>query len=187
MNGENSQNNNQECCASGDCSCKSEKNKNRGIKTTVFLAVIVAAIGVTAYSLFFKNADAGKAGCLPGASPGRLEKLTVIPELNDRLRDLDFALVVIADSAYPIPAEITGALDSALSEIKSKTEKADILYLVSGNPGYAEAIEQYTITGFPAILALGRYGDRLLIRSGITVEAITRAHKAISIVPAPCC
>lgn len=178
---------NQNCCGPGECCSDADQKNNKGFKTVIFTAVIVLAIGVTAYSLFFKSADAGKVGCVPGAVPEPLENLSAIPELNDMLGDLDFAFVIISDSDIEIPGEISGTVESAMSEIKLKNEKAGVVFLKPGNPGYDTIADEYTITGFPAVLALGRYGHRLLIRSGITVETLLLAHNISATPPVPCC
>lgn len=188
MSGENhNSGENQDCCGQGDCCSDTNPKKNRGFKTVVFAAVIVLAIGVTAYSLFFKSADAGKAGCDPTTMIAPLENLSTIPELNEMLVDLDFAFVIISDSDIEVPGGISETVESAMSEIKLKTEKSRIVFLKPGDPGYDSITDEYTITGFPAVLALGRYGDRLLIRSGITVETLILAHKISAIPPVPCC
>ncbi|MEE9553828.1 MAG: hypothetical protein V3W18_05970 [candidate division Zixibacteria bacterium] len=178
---------NQNCCGPGECCSDTDPNKNKGFKSIAFTAIIVLAVGVTTYSLFFKSADAGKAACDPVAIIAPLENLTAIPELDNLLGDLDFALIVISGSDIETPGEIPNILDSALSEIKLKTEKAGVINLLPGDSGYDKVIEEYTITGFPAVLALGRYGHRLLIRSGITIETLILAHKISASAPAPCC
>ena len=178
---------NRDCCGSGDCCSDTDSNKTSGFKTIAFTAVIVLAIGVTAYSLFFKSADAGKAGCDPATVIAPLESLSVIPELNNMLGDLDFAMVVISDSETVIAGEITEAVESALTEAKLTTEKAGVIFLKSRDTGYDMVVDEYTITAFPAVLALGRYGDRLLIRSGISIETLMLAHKLTASAPAPCC
>lgn len=181
----NSQDNNQECCSSGDCACNTNKQSGGGLKTFAFYIIILAAIGIAGYSLFFKSADAGKADCVPGAVPAPLETLSSIPELNTKLGDLDFVFILMTEKDFTENSDIPAIVDSALAEIGA--DKSKVIRLTVDDPIFGKVADEYVITGFPAVLSLGRYGDRLLIGSGVTLETLKLAYKISATAPLPCC
>jgi len=180
--GESRDGENRECCGAGDCDCESLSKKNTGPKTFIFSAIIVLAAAIAVYSLFFKSAGAGKAGCLPGAAARPQETLSTIPALNDRIGELDFVFVVLDDSKTD---KISQIIESSLSNINSA--EAGVIVMGPDDELFATVADQYAITGFPAVLSLGRYGNKLLIRGNITMESLIQAHKLAATAPAPCC
>ncbi len=182
-NNENNDLNQSSCCSGGECS---PKDGGGGFfKTSIFAIIIILALGVTAYSLFFKK-NAATADCAPGAVPKPVEYLSEVPGLREELSENDFAILVFSDGYNETSSEIKGTLDNCMKIIQSKSPGTEMLVLTPEAPYYQEAVDHYVITGFPAVLTLGRYGNRLLIRSGITDLKLLAAYNDISAPPACC-
>lgn len=173
------------CCENGDCS--PPKNENKIMKTIVFAFIILLALVVTSYSLFFKDREAAAPDCEPGATAKPLEEITKIPALQNRLAGADVALVVFTDTGEDLPVVVGDKIDKSLSIIAAEMSNSKTVILTPEDPCYEEAVDHYVITGFPSVMVLGRYGEKLLVGSGITEERIMEAYESVSNPPAPCC
>lgn len=173
------------CCEGGDCPPRDDGKK--AIKTVAFAVIILLALAVTSYSLFFKDRKAAVPDCDPGAVVKPLEEITAIPALQELLAGADLALLVFTETDDVPPAELCETMDKSFSLIRDKTPKSEMMILSPDNPAYEEAVDYYIITGFPSVMVLGRYGDKLLVGSGITEERIMNAYELVSNSPAPCC
>ncbi len=175
---------NEPCCSEGG-DCPPENTGSPIIKTIIFAIVIILAMGVTSYSLFFKK-DASAPACVPGETPKALEELSTVPGLKEQLTDLDFAILVFTDTFDEIPTELSATIEGASSVFQAKTPGMETFILSPEDQYYDEAVDHYVITGFPAVLALGRYGNKLLVRSGITDSKLVAAYNETSN-PLACC
>jgi hypothetical protein len=173
------------CCEGGDCSPRDYGNKT--IKTIAFAFIILLALGVTSYSLFFRDKEASLADCDPGAVAKPLEEITKIPALQERLSGADLALLVFTETDEILPVEISEMIDKSFSLIRDETSNSKIIILSPDDPDYEEAVDYYIITGFPSVMVLGRYAEKLLVGKGISEERILKAHDIVSNPPAPCC
>jgi len=173
------------CCEGGDCS--PPKDENRIMKTIVFAFIILLALAVTSYSLFFRDREAAEPDCEPGTTAKPLEEIATIPALQERLSGVDLALLIFTETDEELPVELSETLDKSFSLIRDETPNSEILILSSDDSDYKMLVDYYIITGFPSIMVLGRYGEKLLVRSGITEERILQAYESVSNPPEPCC
>ncbi len=97
----------QDCC-SDDCDCGSQQNSAGGRKLRMFasLVIILAAVAVTAYSLYSDSAPDGDLQAVPVAAPSALI-LESPAQISDHLADCDFFYLVLPD----------GQLDTSLDKI----------------------------------------------------------------------
>jgi len=173
------------CCENGDCSPRDDGKK--AIKTAAFAFIILMALAVTSYSLFFKDREAAAPDCEPGATAKPLEEIATIPALQERLSGADLALLIFTETDEELPVELSETLDKSFSLIRDETPKSEMLILSPDDSDYEMLVDYYIITGFPSIMVLGRYGEKLLVGSGITEERIMEAYESVSNPPAPCC
>jgi hypothetical protein len=173
------------CCEDGDCPPR--KDDNKIIKTVVFAFIILLALAVTSYSLFFRNREAAQPDCDPEATAKPLEEITTIPALQEVLSGADLALLVFAETDEILPAEVRETIDKSFSLISDEISNSKIVILSPDDPYYEEAVDYYIITGLPSVMVLGRYGDKLLVGNGISKERILQAYEKVSNPPAPCC
>jgi len=181
------------CCDDSDCCSALAPGSDAGgtgWKTAIFTVVILLAVAVAAYSLFWRGDEGGNAsGCVPGsaACAAACGGLPAIAGLEQELAGNDFALLVFPGPGDQLPRAVETTVSIANIAINARGARARRLTLHPDDPVYANAAEQFKVATFPAVLALGKTNSVVLTGSSIHEDTILRIYDQNSIVlPADC-
>ena len=172
------------CCEDRTCCSVSNsgaQGRNRAWQTGVFAVVILLAIAVTAYSLFWRGGgDTGGSSCCPGGSEAcatTAGSLPTIAGLNESLAGLEFALVILPGLEEELPQSFTEAAAAATTKLKASGVRMSVFTLRPDDSVFKTAVNQFEVTAFPAVLALGQFNNVILTQGRITEEAILKAYQ----------
>ena len=170
-----------DCQCQGDdcCSPQSGSGGKGPLKTVLFSIIVIAAMAVTAYSLFIKEPPAAGT-CGPSCGPDAVcGDLTNIEPLKPRLDGLQFAYLVINDTNSS-GTKLTGLVDLAVDSLKVLKIKAGSISLNPGDPGYAEAVDYFELDQFPIAIAIGCTVDIIINDDPVTLEGLMKAWQRAS-------
>jgi hypothetical protein len=168
-----------QCQGNGCCSPQSGPGGKSPLKVVLFSIIVIAAMSVTAYSLFVKEPpEVGSCGssCGPDEVCG---DLTNIEPLKPRLAGLQFAYLVINDTNGS-DSELAGLVDSAVDSLKVLKVKAGSISLNPDDPGYAEAVDYFELDQFPIAIAIGCTVDIIINDDPVTLTGLLKAWRRAS-------
>jgi hypothetical protein len=173
-------------CSGGASCCKPPASgPSRAFKTGVFTLVLLLALGVSTYSLFWRDSGIDVAGCDPGAGGCGGAVVTGIAFLDQQFIGADFGLVVLADASGS--PTTTAAVGDVAARIMTTTRKLKVVNLTPDDPLFSAVIRKYALSTSPAVIALGGTGHVVLRGPQITAETLWQTFQKFGSTAANCC
>lgn len=176
------------CDCSNDpaCCAPSPSGLSRAWKTGIFTIVILVAVGISAYSLFWHDPGNNVGGC--GFGAGGCETgcaiLTGIPTLDQQLIGVDFGLVVIP--AETGSSETSAAIGGVAARLMAASARFRVINLSDDDPTTRKVIDKYALAAFPSVVALGGTNSAVFVGDEITEETLWQASQKFSAATAAC-
>lgn len=151
-------------------------NKSRAAQTIVFVVVMLLAVAVAAYSLYYKESTETSCGTLPVSFEG----ISGTPALADELLGYEFAIVILKTDETAFTSEMNDAVVEASATAKAGGIRTNILRLNSEHAAFDALVIQYEIEDFPAVLVLGEDSTVVILSNDITEESMMSAYKKVT-------
>lgn len=168
-------------CADSAC-CTPESSGSSKIKTISFLIIILAALSVTAYSLFFNKA---------GQDAEQSAEIKIQPPAftDATLGEADFLYLVLegagsAEAKNPIVLDLVNQAATALEKQKAKVVTASV---IPGSALFSAAVEQFQITVLPAVVVAKKGMPPVLLTEEISETSLLKAYVTGGCVPGGAC
>jgi hypothetical protein len=170
--------NKSECCPGGDCGCSTGSNsgKDRFWRLIISVTIILLAVAVTAYSLFYKTPDPN--ACCPStggicAVPG--DTILTVESLNSRMGSLELSLIIVTDENAEYAEDLKKMILTRMGKISEMNIIADTIIIRPTDPVYTAAVSQFELTELPAVIAMTEIDNAVLNGGNITSDALADA------------
>ncbi len=175
-----------DCSEGSSCCAPPSGGPSKALKTGILTVIVLLALGVSAYSLFWRDSGAGAAGCDPGAGGcgSGCAISTGIPLLDQRLIGADFGLVVIIDETEA--PTTSAAIGSVAARIMATDQTMRVINLTSDDPVASAIIDKYSPASYPAVIALGGTSNATFAGAEITEDALWQTFQAFGHAAAVC-
>jgi hypothetical protein len=180
---------NEPCCDGGDC-CSTPSSGGR-LKTFLFTAIIVLAVGVGAYSLFLREPEQ-VAGCGPGSSCGPVSScvptspitsIRASVSLDDQLKGLDCAVLIFLRDGDKLSREQDDAVSSAIAVLKEKEINVEVATVPQSDPQFEAGLERFGISRMPSVVVLSNSGSGVRDFDNISYDAIMDIFNKVHSLP----
>jgi len=175
--------NNQSCdcgpneCCPGDSMSKGQSY--RAIKTVVFIAVMLAAVVVGAYSLIENGSEADNPPAIA------IEDQVVDPLASQRfdfikdfIGDGEMAYLTLngAGAALNDNERVAALVDEAAALLDKKGVRVKTASVFPGDSIFSRVVELYEVKALPLVLAMKSSGQSIIIDSAITENSLLTAY-----------
>jgi len=175
--------NNQSCnCGSDEC-CPDDSSpaglSHKGIRTAVFLAVMLAAVVVGAYSLMENGKEADNPPAIT-AGDQFADSLTIerYDFIKDFIGDNQMAYLTLngAGAALDNNEIVVALVDEVAGLLRGKDIQVRTASVFPGDSIFSRVVELYDVKALPLVLAMKSDGQSIIIDSSITENSLLTAY-----------
>lgn len=160
-----------DCCGSSP-PAGTQGNKF-AISTLISLIIIVAAIGVAAHSIIYKD----DSGCFQNPDCVELKSFASLDKLAT---DKDFVFILLPGAEEESSGLTTRLIEEASKTISRNGIKVGTFTMNHDSPDYPKLVNAFKIKKLPAILAMGKGCGSVTITGDITQEKLIAGYKKAS-------
>lgn len=175
--------NNQSCDCGPDECCPDESRpagqSHKGIRTAVFLAVMLAAVVVGAYSLM-ENGNEGDNLPAIAAEDQFIDSLALqrFDFIKDFIGDNEMAYLTLngAGAALNDNERVTALVDEVAVLLREKEVRIKTASVFPGDSVFSRVVDLYDVKALPLVLAMKSDGQSIIIDSSITENSLLTAY-----------